>query len=423
MAQAQFDPWDPASNDPYDWSAPESPVLRQVDPTRVTTAAQNEAPGFQVPTQTLSPFSIPTNTSPVTTRSGAPVQSAPLTLSGVPNGNVSPLNRPFTGNLQDLWNQYRQANPSYRPTQAGATSLQPFVDWARSQGANISIASPSSGGYVKGITDPTGQFIKLLDGYDNPTWLPGGDAPSLTAGVGDQLFTDPATQMFQQMVLNRIDQLLQSVNRPEVQQYRDAALKRVDELTNQPAYTPADEAALITQMREPLTQARDARISFNKEQMGGRNIGPSSGLFQDQVYNTPERDYERALGTGTNDLAVRGIQETQARKQQALDILANLVGLGSNVRAEDNAQADKALTTGAILPDLTAQRLQLLMQTLGMSTSQIPSLLSTLTSLNGQNIGQQQFQAGQQQMSAQQWGALIGQLVNSPLLNPSTWRT
>lgn len=104
-----------------------------------------------------------------------------------------------TVDVQSLWNQYRQANPGFHPTQGSATSLQPFVDWAKSQGANINLAAPGSGGYVKGITDQNGNFTKLLDGSDNPIFLPGGDAGGGSGAGGpysnasfDQNFSFPA---------------------------------------------------------------------------------------------------------------------------------------------------------------------------------------------------------------------------------------
>lgn len=236
----------------------------------------------------------------------------------------------------------------------------------------------------------------------------GGGSP--TSGVAGQMFDDPATQMFQSLILDRIDKLLNSVNRPDDDRYRTAALSRVDELMKDP-YSQADEQALITRMRDPLTQARDARMSAAKERLGARNIGPSSGLFEEQVYNAPNRDYERALAGGTNDLAVQGIQEKQRRLDTALNTLGQLVGLGKDQRGEDEGRAREALTTGAILPDLSERRLQLMLQSLGLSNSQTGSLMSSLLQLSGQQQNQSQFDAAQKQQQAEFWGSMIARLA------------
>jgi hypothetical protein len=269
------------------------------------------------------------------------------------------------------------------------------------------------------IVDVGGKFSSGDPGRMKWQWLTGSGGRTIgnshTAGVSGQMFDDPATKMFQDQILDRLDALMKGVNRPDDDRYRAAALARADELTKQPPYTAAEEQALITRMREPLTQARDTRQDMMKEIMGGRNIGPSSGLFLDQVYNTPERDYERALAGGTNDLAVRAIDERQDRKDQAMSILSNLVGLGRDTRNEDEGRAREVLTTGAILPELSERRLQLLMQTLGMGSGDTSSLMGTLTNLMQMNQNQSNFNAGQSQNNAATWGSLLGYLVNSPL--------
>lgn len=236
----------------------------------------------------------------------------------------------------------------------------------------------------------------------------GGGSP--TNGVAGQMFDDPATQMFQSLILDRIDKLLNSVQRPDDDRYRTAALSRVDELMKDP-YSQADEQALITRMRDPLTQARDTRMQESRERLGARNIGPTSGLFEEQVYNAPNRDYERALAGGTSDLAVQGIQEKQRRRDSALNILTNLVGLGRDSRQEDEGRAREVLTTGAILPDLSERRLQLMLQSLGLSNSQTGSLMSSLLQLQGLNQNQSQFDDAQSAQNAEFWGSMIARLA------------
>lgn len=229
-------------------------------------------------------------------------------------------------------------------------------------------------------------------------------------------FTDPSTQTFQALIMRRLQDLLESVQRGDNDRYRNTALERVEELMR-PVYSGAEEDALITRMREPLTQARDARQSQMKEIMGARNMLPTSGVYLDQVYNTPERDYERNLAQGTNELAVRAIDERQRRRTAALDTLAQLVGLGADERREDEGRERELITTGAILPEMTERRLRLLMEANGVPQSQMGSLTNSLMQLWNNQQSQANFQAGQSQMNAQQWGQLIAMLLNSPLLN------
>lgn len=124
----------------------------------------------------------------------------PSQIPGAPgyggNTGITGLGGGFSGNLEQLWNQFRSAHPEFQPTQGAASSLQPFVEFARSQGANISIAGPSSGGYVKGITDERGQFVKLLDGSDKPIWLPGGDAQQGAGQFGETFSYPKWTKQF-----------------------------------------------------------------------------------------------------------------------------------------------------------------------------------------------------------------------------------
>lgn len=433
MAQAddfpEFNPYGGSSGSPFGQL---DDLFKAVNPSHVSDAASRGGWGTPTPTQGQSSSAAPPiypgpAGTPYTNFSGqhSVVPSQP---SG-PNGPISSIDQPM---WDDLWAKSGKNPQTYtqnvigqlglRGRQTDPTAINTILRALQAVGVNGSLDQRTDQ-YHKGMM-LNGQFIKLLDGNDNWTWLPGGNGPSNespTNGVADQMFDDPATKMFQSMVLKRIDDLMQAVKRPDDDAYRKAALSRVDQLHEAP-YSAGEEQALITRMREPLTQARDARMAFNKEQMGGRNILPSSGLFQDQVYNTPERDYERALAGGTNDLAVRAIDEKSNRNNQALDILSNLVGLDQGHRNEDQGRARESLTTGAILPDLTERRLQLLMQSLGLSESAMPSLLSTMTNLNAQNQNASQFAAGQRNDNAAAIGNLLGFLINSPLLNPKTWR-
>lgn len=314
-----------------------------------------------------------------------------------------------TGNPQQDWASLIAGLP---PTAQSIAQIFP-------QFAAMYPGSTFEKGDIKGPWGWADVIGNMDSGNGKWQWYTGSGTPknSYTGGVGSQMFTDPATKMFQSQILDRLDALMKGVKRPDDDRYRAAALGRVDELTKQAPYTAAEEQALITQMREPLTQARDTRQTLMKEIMGGRNIGPTSGLFMDQVYNTPERDYERALAGGTNDLAVRAVDERQKRKTEAIDILANLVGLGKDERGEDEGRAREVLTTGAILPELSERRLKLLMETMGMGSGDTGSLMSTLTNLMSNNQQQSNFQAGQSQNNAAQWGQILGMLVNSPLLN------
>lgn len=234
-----------------------------------------------------------------------------------------------------------------------------------------------------------------------------------------QMFTDPATQQFQSMILDRINNLYQAVQRPDDSRYRDAALARVDELMKDP-YTSEQEAAIRARMMAPLTQARDARIRDARERMAARNIGPSSGLFEQQVYNQPELDYERSLAGATNDIATSAIAEKENRRAQALSLLSSLVGLGSSNRSEDQARADTLLTTGAILPDMSERRLNQLMQVYGTSTATMPTLVSTLTNIMGLNQRTSEFNSANDANNAAMWGQVFGYLLNSPLLTGAT---
>lgn len=378
MAMAAFNPLDP--NDPYSreqmttpvitptsagWTNtydPASGVVRQLDPTRINQAATQESAGFNLP-------------------------------------------KTFSGNLQDLWTNYRNQNPSFRPTQAQATSLQPFVDWAKQQGANISIAPAGSGGYVKGILDPQGQFIKLLNGMDQPIWLPGGDQPSLQSSYSAQ-FSDPLTAQYEQLLQSQTAlyqqqqaQMQQEATRQQAtrdqtaaaaKQLTDFLQQRVAKL-QQPAYSGAEQEVLRTRALEPIENDRAAAQKRALENIGSRGFDPSSGIAQELLQQT-NRSFDQERSRAQNDLAYNQIQEQRSRDQEAQQLLQYLAQLPEATARGDlgfvdylnqlvNQPGQSALATGGTLADLPVQRTQLAAQIAGLPvspTSSVQGLLSLL---------------------------------------------
>lgn len=245
----------------------------------------------------------------------------------LPSGANAPN---YGGDLQGLWNQYRQTFPQFRPTQGSATSLQPFVDWANAMGANIKIAPASSGGFVKGILDPNGQFIKLLSGNDQPTWLPGGDANSgESGGLGggiDPSYLSPFTKPF----IVPSDALLPQVPNAPAFNYPDFKPPSIqDILANDPGYqfrldqgakTIASSAAAKGLLNSGGTLAdilgygqnmasQEADAAFNRSfNVYGANRANAADIYKTN-YSTQFTDPFQMGTTRANDIYGRAQQE------------------------------------------------------------------------------------------------------------------
>lgn len=228
----------------------------------------------------------------------------------------------------------------------------------------------------------------------------GGGAP--TTG-----YTDPSTSLYVNELVNRIGELRQPVTDPLGDLYALAALARFQDL-QQPAYTSGEDAALRAKYQEPLTQARDAALTRQREDLGRYGYLPSSGLAVKQRGDI-ERGYQQGVAGISNDLAVRSIDETQRRKSEALLALLQLATRGDTLRDEDRQRAMDLVSTSQLLPQLDATRLDQLLR--ASDPTAASSALSSLFSLGGLFQNQQGVEDRNRQATSYAWGSLLPYLM------------
>lgn len=235
-------------------------------------------------------------------------------------------------------------------------------------------------------------------------------------------YIDPSSKVYLDQVMQRLIELRTPKVDPWENMLKLFALKRVGDL-GKPVYTDAEEQALITQFRDPLTQARDASLQRNKERVSGRGMLASSGLL-DELNQGTEHSYEAGIASGDNALQTQAIQEKQRRADQALSILMNLMNVERSGTDRQNALYDQALTTAKMFPDFDQNRFDMMLRASGEGGSSPSSIMGDLNSLA--QLGLQSDAAArtddryydslQRQDSADSsamWGQIIGALMGS----------
>lgn len=281
------------------------------------------------------------------------------------------------GNPQALWQQWSQAN---RARQSEPNSLVPFIEHLKANGINASLDQRNDGLH-KGIM-LNGQFIKLLDGYDNPIWLPGGDQPGGGPDVSSYMaqFSDPSTKLLEQYLTRQMATLSgqqaqqQQANAtlkarmPDVQAATDRLIaylnSRATQLQGAP-YTGTEQEILRTQALEPIERDRTAANKRALEQIGARGLTPESGIALD-LQNQVNSIFDRQRAGAQGELAYKTINEQRSRQQEAQQLL----GLVPSVQ--------RAAATGdlSFLEALDAAVNQPVQQAIGLAQTnqQLPSL-------------------------------------------------
>lgn len=327
-----------------------------------------------------------------------------------------------TGGGNDLWNQSGRNPQSFvssyisskglRGAQANPAALTDIVGALKANGVNAALDTRSDGLHKGIMLD--GQFVKMLDGYDNWIWMPGGNAAESGGGGGaapppanpnGQIFSDPAAALFEQIAKGRLDSLMTPMANPQLDEFLKAARATIDRL-NAPIYSDTEEAALRAKVFGQLEQDRAQALQQTMEQMSARGHGPMSGTIE-TARNLVNKHFDQLRAQQTNDLLTGTIQERQKRLQQALAIQGQMASMTGAQNAQQDARQGQAVTTASLLPNLVDSRLALANGTLGSGGSSPADLMSTISRL----IQESQTTSGN---SAQMW-ASIGNMIADAL--------
>lgn len=289
----------------------------------------------------------------------------------------------------------------------------------------IRLGPSNARGFTDGIILPDGTFIDVImgattNGGSGWGWI----QPTGAVGGGNlpgNQYSDPYTQMLEQLIKSRIGSLQGGYDDMLRRQYQDALQQRagalatgnkqLDQLLGYlqerftdlkgPGYTGAENEVLRTQALDPIERDRTAAKQQLTNRLAAMGHGPESGVFQQAMQQLDNEFMGMRAVTqtqlSTNELARRenrsqraeaigaqlaDIPELRAREQ--LDVFRTLEQLGLTARNEDEARSREAISYGGVLSDLGPQRMQLAMQAAGMGGNP-GSLGSVLTNLAGLN--------------------------------------
>lgn len=219
-------------------------------------------------------------------------------------------------------------------------------------------------------------------------------------------FDDPSSVLFLNEVMKRLMQLQQPRPDPFADLLKSLGTARVNDLQNNAPYTAGEDAALTAHYREPLTQARDAALLRNKENISARGMLPSSGLL-DYLNTGTEKSYEQGIASGANDLGVRAVDERQRRLDESLTILNSLMGVDRGVQDRQDAQANEVLRLAEIFPNFDEKRLSELLQASGDAASSPASLLGGINDLGRLQLGTSAQNANNAANSSYAWAQML----------------
>ena len=297
--------------------------------------------------------------------------------------------------------------------------------WIERIGTGSASADPALAGTDTLLSGYTGKLPEG-GGYNGAHGFTSGTAGPYNAGLLG--FDDPATSQFVSLLSQRINDLMAPLNAPESQTYKAQLQKVLDAIngggTQQtqdylsliksqipqllgPAFSESQLKQLETRAYDTLDRDRQAAIDATVKAMGQRGIPPSSGVVQEainrvnQQFDIQKQQQRQSLNTyeigAANErrnqalgLAESGAAVSNTLMLQGVSIAQALDQLGRLVRGEQNQNADKAVTYAGIPVDLTQQRINTALQTLGLSQGQSSSLSSALAQLAqlGANVGQ-----------------------------------
>lgn len=352
---------------------------------------------------------------------------------GAPGGATN-VTGPQGGNFQQWFSQLTQGK---RISPRTLKELEPVLNQY-----GIRLGPLNARGFTDGIVLPDGTFVDVIqaateDGGQGWAWMipgPGGHGGGGGVGGGalpGNQYSDPYTQMMEELIKSRIGMLQGGINDPMRQQYMDAMQRRATALAGLepeyqkllerlegrfndlqgPGYTGAENEVLRTQALDPIERDRSAARKRVMERMAAAGHTMESGVMQmalaevDKAFDSERAssqttlaadDVRRREGRQQRADQIRGAlyDIPQARAREQLDVMDAMQLLEQTFRQEEEARSREAIGYSGTLADLGPQRLQLAMQAAGMGGNpssyfnnlmQLASLNQNASFLNQQN--------------------------------------
>lgn len=287
-----------------------------------------------------------------------------------------------------------------------------------------------SAGNVRGrLYLPDGRTVDLVTngGWGQPwTWIDRGKGGGGAGGVGGgnlpgNQYSDPYTQMLEELIKARIASLQGGYDDSMRQQLQRALQGRADALGrgNQqldqllgylqkrftdlkgPGYTGAENEVIRTGALDPLERDRAAAKKRAIERISAMGHTLESGVAE-QIMQEIDREFDAYRGVTQNQLTMNDLNRREDRSQRAemigasiadipdqrareqLDVFQALEQLSLLARNEDQARSREAIGYAGGLNDLSWQRFQMAMQAAGMggNPAQLGGMLTNMMGLN-----------------------------------------
>lgn len=323
-----------------------------------------------------------------------------------------------------VWDAWHRPLPAATP--AGGNLRDPgYVDslinyWGSQPGSNPSLKNDPAYWRSKILSGELGSDENYIIGkFNTPEGAPAGSSSAYGAapsgytpptGANPGGYDDPSSMMYLNQVMERLNQLKQPQDTSIMDLLKSLSMDRIKNLGGAP-YTAGEDAAMVTQYRDPLTQARDAAKQQKAEDLSRRGIGPTSGLYNSEMGKI-DQGYERGIAQGSNQLAVQAVNEKQRRADQQLQILNSLLGV-QNVQTDRTSQRqDQAVSTAMMFPNFDDKRLDMLLRSSGEGAANPSSILGNLTQLGSLNQTGQNNANQLNADSASSWGQMLAYIMS-----------
>lgn len=203
-------------------------------------------------------------------------------------------------------------------------------------------------------------------------------AQGTTGGV----FTDPATQRWEQAIGAGANRLMQPLPNPDFQPYVDYMRQYFKNL-QQPGYTAAEQDLMQTQALDPLERQRQAARQQVTERFA--KSGVQGGLVERAMQDV-DRQFNQMRTTTQGNFASQQIQDNRNRQQQAAQVGAALSQAQQAAATNDEGRMMQALALLFQIPQYADTRLSLANQSL--QSLNPASLIAAMTSINSANQNQ-----------------------------------
>lgn len=186
---------------------------------------------------------------------------------------------------------------------------------------------------------------------DGPAGGAGGAVPSPNTSV----FSDPATQQYEQMINQMMGRLNTPTQAPDYQSSIDALKSYMAQL-NGPAYTPQQTDLMQTQALDPLASQRDSARQQIIQHFATMGVPSSSGIVQSALLNS-DQNFEKLRTQTQAGFATNAIGMQKQQQAQAAGLAPQIAALEQANQTQNENRQMQAVNLGGIVPQTAWQRL------------------------------------------------------------------